>query len=144
MQPKRNVSGVQHGKGAVADIGEGNMFQKLCDVVDSAESDMLHEKAARMPHLHAVLWGHHEGMFACASDVGTGQKERDWLTFCNCHLVYGSKIPRVGQHIMAAKARRMAGVLVGGPFKGLFTSLLGWVANICCRALFWRQAQPGR
>ena len=129
MRPKRRISGVQQGTGAVVDIGEGKVFGMLCDIVDSAESNMLQEKAARMPHLHSVLQGHRWGMFACATDAGTRQKERDRLTFC--HSVYGSKIPELDSIAWLPRQEEWLEFFVGGSFKGLFTPEIAWLGGQC-------------
>lgn len=70
---------------------EGNIFDNLSAIVDSALSHSLHEKAGRLPQLRDRLLQHQRGMFACATEAGCKQKERDWLTYC--HLMHGNKIP---------------------------------------------------
>lgn len=70
---------------------EGIIFDNSSAIVDSAFSQSLHEKACRLPQLRDRLLQHQRSMFACATEAGCKQKERDWLTYC--HLMHGNKIP---------------------------------------------------
>ena len=70
---------------------ENAVFNGLCAVVDTVPAEGLRSAVQQVPGLRSAILEHHENVFACATEAGSRQKERDWLTYL--HVSYGQEIP---------------------------------------------------